>query len=142
MKNGCSFLVNNTNRSHKGPFTYDVSIFLEHFDPPPPCQLLSDFEPPYHALAYPPPFCEQIFTKFWRNLCISTKILSNKYNYKTLKNLFQVQRLSILVYAFVAIAAKYTFLLTSSLVKSSLPHVRFCQHFANPPPPRVLTYGP
>ena len=62
----------------KGPFTYDVSIFLELFDPPPPCQLLSDFEhPPWvmmSDLGIPsPPFLRTNFYKILKKLMYEQK---------------------------------------------------------------------
>ena len=86
-------------------------------------------------MAYPSPLLRT-------NFYVNKRKVSNKYNYTKffLKKIqFQIQRLSVLVYAFVAIAEKFPFLLTSSLVKPLSPHVRKCQHFINPPPPRVLT---
>ena len=73
-------------------------------------------------MAYPSPLLRT-------NFYVNKRKVSNKYNYTKffLKKIqFQIQRLSVLVYAFVAIAAK-PFLLTSSLVKPPSP------------PPRVLT---
>ena len=100
------------------------------------CQTLNPPTMPWHTL---PPFVNKFLQNFEETYvlyCISTKILSNKYNYKTLKNLFQVQRLSILVYAFVVIAAKYSFLLMSSLVKPPLPPMSgFVSISLTPPPP-------
>ena len=86
-------------------------------------------------MAYPSPLLRT-------NFYVNKRKVSNKYNYTKffLKKIqFQIQRLSVLVYAFVAIAEKFPFLLTSSLAKPLSPHVRKCQHFINPLPPRVLT---
>ena len=88
-------------------------------------------------MAYPSPLLRT-------NFYVNKRKVSNKYNYTKffLKKIqFQIQRLSVLVYAFVAIAEKFPFLLTSSLVKPPLPLMseNVSISLTPPPPPRVLT---
>ena len=114
------------------------AYFWTFLTPPPPfvsiCQTLntplSNDVRPWHT---PLPLLRT-------NFYVNKRKVSNKYNYTKffLKKIqFQIQRLSVLVYAFVAIAEKFPFLLTSSLVKPPLPlmseNVSICQTLNTPP---------
>ena len=82
-------------------------------------------------MAYPSPL---LLTNFY----VNKRKLSNKYNCTNFfikKIQFQIQRLSVLVYAFVAIAEKFPFLLTSSLVKPPLPLMSENVSISLTPPP-------
>ena len=70
---------------------------------------------------------------------ISTKIVSNKYNYKTLKKSFSNSKVEYSCLCICCNCSKISFFADVIIGQIPLPHVRFCQHFTNPPPPRVLT---
>ena len=93
-----------------------LSAFVRLWTPP-----LGNDVRPWHT---PPPFCEQIFTKFWRNLCISKKIVSNKYNHKFLREINFIFKFKGWVFLFIHLLRLQQNILFC-----------WCHHWSNPPPP-------
>ena len=121
------------------------AYFWSFLTPPPPyvsvCQTLntplSNDVRPEHT-----PLLRTIFTKFISKKVTASRNLPNAH-FGTIKNHVgqnctigrQIQKLGILVFAFVAIAAKCPFLLTSSLVKPPSPMSGFVSISLTPLPP-------
>ena len=96
-------------------------------------------------LSIPPPFLRTNFTKFLSKKVGASRYLLNAH-FGTIKNHVGQNKFksksSKVRYSCLCICcncSKISFFADVIIGQIPLPHVRFCQHFTNPPPPRVLT---